>query len=138
MQNRLTSFLKSHDCGEQQSVDHVEASLHTFLIVSIRRALRSLGKYCFICQRWRAVNVRPKMADLSAFRYPNQSEQYAITNTGMDVFGPFLFDCKIVENQMHCICLFSCLVTRVMHLEMYHDLSLDDFLMVIERFVFFA
>ena len=36
---------------------------------------------------------------------------------------------------MHYVCLFTCLVTRAVHLEVCHDLSTDCLLMTIRRFV---
>ena len=59
-----------HDCGHHW-IEHVRAHIQAaFLIVGISRALRTLGKYCFICRRWRADNVRPKMAPLPSFCFP--------------------------------------------------------------------
>ncbi|XP_075264654.1 uncharacterized protein LOC142356738, partial [Convolutriloba macropyga] len=124
-----------HDCG-RQGVEHVKAHLQqTFLMIGLRKAQGSLGKYCFICRRWRANNVRPKMADLPEFRFPDVIKQYPFVNTGMDMFGPFYIEDKRVGTQMHYVCLFTCLVTRAVHLEVCHVLSTDSLLMTIRRFV---
>ena len=76
---------KAHnDCGHQ-GVEHEKAHLQqTFLMIGLRKALRSLGENCFICRRWRADNVRPKMADLLEFRFPDVNKQYPFVNTGLD------------------------------------------------------
>ena len=73
---------KAHyDCGHQ-GMEHVKAHLQqTFLMIGLRKAMRSLGKYCFICRGWRADNVRPKMADLPEFRFPDVNKQYPFVNT---------------------------------------------------------
>ncbi|XP_075248451.1 uncharacterized protein LOC142341408 [Convolutriloba macropyga] len=73
--SRLLIEKAHHDCGHQ-GVEHVKAHLQqTFLMIGLRKALRCLGKYCFICRRWRADNVRPKMADLPEFRFPVVNKQ---------------------------------------------------------------
>ena len=48
---RLLIEKAHHDCGHQ-GVEHVKAHLQqTFLMIGSRKALRSLGIYCFICRR---------------------------------------------------------------------------------------
>ena len=105
------------------------------MIVGIRRALRTLWKYCFICRRWRADNVRPKMAPLPKFRFPEHSKLYPFVNTGMDVFGPFHIEKSRTQTELNYVCMFTCLVTRAVHLEVCKDLSTDCLLMAIQRFV---
>ena len=75
------------------------------------------------------------MADLPDFRFPDAYKQYPFVNTGMDMFGPFYIEDKREVTQMHYVCLFTCLVTRAVHLEVCHDLSTDSLLMTIRRFV---
>ncbi|XP_075248453.1 uncharacterized protein LOC142341410 [Convolutriloba macropyga] len=112
---RLLIEKAHHDCG-YQGLEHVKAHLQqTFLMIGLRKALRSLGKYCFICGRWRADNVRPKMADLPEFRFPVVNKQYPFVNTGMDMFGPFYIEDRREGTQMQYVCLFKCLVTRAVH-----------------------
>ncbi|XP_075264070.1 uncharacterized protein LOC142355956 [Convolutriloba macropyga] len=83
-----------HDCGHQ-GVEHVKAHLQQiFPAIGLIKVLRSLGKYCFICRHWRADNVRPKMADLPEFRFPDANKQYPFVNTEMDMFGPFHIEDK--------------------------------------------
>ena len=124
-----------HDCGHH-GIEHVRAHIQaTFMIVGIRRALRTLGKYCFICRRWRADNVRPKMAPLPKFRFPEYSKLYPFVNTGMDMFGPFHIEKSRTQTELNYVCMFTCLVTRAVHLEFCEDLSTDCLLMAIRRFV---
>ena len=79
--------------------------------------------------------MRPKMADLLEFRFPDANKQNPFVNTGMDKFGQFYIKDKREGTQMHYVCLFTCLVTRAVHLEVCHDLSTDCLLMTIRRFV---
>ena len=133
--SRLLIEKARHDFGHQ-GVEHVKACLQqTFLMIGLRKVLRSLEKYCFFCRQWRADTVIPKMADLPEFSFPDVNKQYPFVNTGMDIFGPFYIEDKRVGTQMHYVCLFTSLVTRAVHLEVCHDLSTDCLLMTIRRFV---
>ena len=132
---RLLIEKAHHDSGHQ-GMEHVKAHLQqTFMMIWLRKALRSLGMNCFICRRWRADNVRPKMADLPDFRFPDVNKQYPFVNTEMDMCGPFYIEDKREGTQLHCVCLFTCMVTRDVHLEVCHDLSTDCLFMTIRRFV---
>ena len=79
--------------------------------------------------------MRLKMADLPEFKFPDVYKEYPFVNTGIDMFGPFYIEDKREGTQMHYVCLFTCLVTRTVHLEMCHDLSTDCILTTICRFV---
>ncbi|XP_075254527.1 uncharacterized protein LOC142345945 [Convolutriloba macropyga] len=105
---RLLIEKAHHDSGHQ-GVEHVKAHLQqTFLMIG--------------CRRWRADNVRPKMADLLELRFPDVNKQYPFVNTGMDMFGPFYIEDKREGTQIHYVCLSTCLVTRFVHLEVCLDL----------------
>ena len=128
---------KAHHDSGHQGVEHVKAHhlRQTFLLIGLRKVLQSLDKYCFICRHWKAENVRPKMADLPEFRFPDANKQYTFVKTGMDMFGPFYIEDKNKGTKMQYDGLFTCLVTRAVHLEVCHDLSTDCLLMTIRRFV---
>ena len=79
--------------------------------------------------------MRPKMADLPEFRFPDVNKQYPFVNIGMDMFGPFYIEDKREGTQSHYVCLLTWLVTRAVHLEVCHDLSTDCLPMTIRRFV---
>ena len=98
------------------------------MIFGIRRALRTLGKYCFICRRWRADNVRPKMAPLPKFRFQEHSKLYPFVSTGMDMFGLLHIEKSRTQTELN-------YVTRAVHLEVCEDLSTVCLLMAIRRFV---
>ena len=88
-----------HDCG-QQGMEHVKDHLHqTFLTIGLRKMLRSLGKKCFICRKWRADNVRPKMADLPEFRFSDVNKHYSFVKSRMELLGLFYIEDKREERE---------------------------------------
>lgn len=62
------------------------------------------------------------------------SECPPFTFSGIDYFGP-LFIKSMKERQKVWVCLYTCLVTRAVHLEMMHDMSTSQFLLGFRRFV---
>ena len=89
---RLLIEKAHHDCGHQV-VEHVKTQLQQiFLTIGLRKMVKTPGKYCFICRRWRAVNMIPKITDLPEFTFPDVNKLYPFVNTGMDIFGPFCIE----------------------------------------------
>ena len=89
----------------------------TFLIIGLRRFLRRLSRTCFICRRWRAQNITPMMPDLPHFRFADAEKQYPFINVGLDYFGPFYIEDNTRKLEKQYIYIFTCLVTRAVHLE---------------------
>ena len=56
------------------------------------------------------------------------------TYAGVDYFGP-LFTKKRTETQKVWVCLYTCLVTRAIHLELMYDMTTQQFLLGFRRFV---
>ena len=79
--------------------------------------------------------MRPKIADLPVFRFPDVNKQHSFVNTGMDMFGPFYIEDKRKGTPMHYVGLFTCLIIRAVHLEVCPDRSTDCLLMTIRRFI---
>ena len=60
-----------------------------------------------------------------------QAPQFSVT--GLDHAGPLY--CSDTGEQKLSIVLFTCSITRALHLELVDSLSLDDFLLAFRRFV---
>jgi hypothetical protein len=72
------------------------------------------------------------MADLPPDRVTTGGP--AFTNVGVDYFGPILV--KVGRrNEKRYGCLFTCLKTRAVHVEVAHSLDTDSFLMALERLI---
>ena len=103
----------------------------TYWILKGRRTVNRILQRCEECRRLRALPQQPQMAPLPEARVT--AFQPAFFNTGVDYMGPFYITVKrSVEKRW--ICLFTCLSTRAVHLELAQDLSSASFLNMLTIF----
>lgn len=106
-----------------------------FWILSARRTIRSIVFRCMPCYRTKASTMQPLMGDLPADRV-NEARPFA--GVGTDFAGPFsvktstLRNSKIVKAYL---CVFVCLSTKAVHLELVTSLSTEAFVATLDRFV---
>ena len=117
--------------GVDYTRNYIEQRCHS---LGIRIFLRSLAFKCFDCRRFRAQGLQPPMADLPDIRFQETQSPVIFTNVGVDCLGPFAVVHQDAEVKTY-ICLFTCLVTRAIHLEVAEDLSTDKCLTAIRRFI---
>ena len=117
--------------GVEYTRNYIQQRCH---ILGIRLFLRSLALKCFDCRRFRAQGLQPPMADLPDIRFQETQSPVVFTNVGVDYLGPFAVVHRVTEVKTY-ICLFTCLVTRAIHLEVAEDLSTDKCLKAIRRFI---
>ncbi|XP_043064404.1 uncharacterized protein LOC122320301 [Drosophila ficusphila] len=106
-----------------------------YWIVGARNMIRKLTHACLKCFRQRHKTTDQYMADLPAVRV---RQAYPFENTGCDYAGPLLLKVHKGRNprkEKGYICLFVCLVTSAIHLELATDLSTDTFLAALRRFI---
>lgn len=109
-----------------------------FWVVQGRRTCKAVCSKCNICRMNRANLSKQGMAPLPDFRVTPADP---FERTGVDFAGPFLVYLtpdrdrrKEDEPVKVWISLFTCLVTRAVHLEVVMGLSTDEFLMAFSRF----
>jgi len=56
-------------------------------------------------------------------------------HTGLDYFGPLYIKKSNGEKQKVWVCLFTCFVVRAIHLEIVDDLTAEQFLLALRRFI---
>ncbi|XP_052809626.1 uncharacterized protein LOC128238092 [Mya arenaria] len=71
------------------------------------------------------------MAPLPASRV---QESNAFARTGVDYLGPLYVKAPEGSKKVW-VCLFSCMVTRAIHLELVQDMTTEEFLLALKRFV---
>lgn len=103
-------------------------------IQSARQAIRSRLRRCISCFRTRPSSVQPKMAALPKYRV-QQVKPFAVT--GVDYAGPIRVKGsrgRSAHTPLTYICLFVCMTTRALHLELSSDLTSETFLLAFTRF----
>ena len=101
-------------------------------ILKGRRAVERIVKKCELCLKRYAKPLAPQMAPLPAARL--QAFVPAFTNVGVDYFGPlYVSNGRRAEKRYGC--LFTCLTTHAIHIELAHSMDTDSFLMAFRWFV---
>jgi hypothetical protein len=107
-----------------------------FWILAARRIIRHCVHMCNTCFRSKPRAIFPLMADLPNPRV-NQSIK-AFTHAGVDYAGPIQFTPvrgRGVRSRKAWICIFTCLTTRAIHIELATELSTACFISALKRFI---
>ena len=111
---------------------HVISSLREKCwIIKVNTAMRHVISKCVFCRRNYSRPGVQKMADLPKDRI---SPAPPFTYTGVDYFGPFIIKegCKEVKRYGT---LFTCLVSRAVHIEVANSLDSSSFIQALRRFI---
>ena len=100
-----------------------------FWVVGLRTIARRVVRGCLACRRLDAPACSEQTAPLPKDR-ATQAPPFSVT--GVDFAGP-LFSVEFPRKKLY-ICLFTCAVTRAVHLELTESLSLEQFMMALRRF----
>ena len=103
-----------------------------YTVLKLRPSLRFIKAHCLRCREIRAVIMQPIMSDLPKERLAYQSPPF--TNTGVDYFGPFYVTVRRSTEKRWGF-LFTCLTTRVVHVEIVTSMDTSSCVMGVERFV---
>ena len=107
------------------------AICHSYWIPAACQIIRQLLRKCVICQKviakpYQAPDPPPLIAGRTQASRPFQV-------TGVDFTGALYVRNSNGEMKVY-ICLFTCAVTRAIHLEVVTDMSVDTFLLALRRF----
>ena len=115
--------------GRENVVSLIRQKYH---IIRLNFLVRKLLKNCVTCRR---VNGKPAyqiMSDLPVKRVA--SDVAPFTNTGTDLFGPFVVHRGRKTEKRYGI-VFTCMSSRAIHLEVAENLSTDAYINALRRFV---
>ena len=105
----------------------------TVWIVKGRSAVRRVLRRCMTCERQRnACPGKQFMADLPEVRLVPEKPPF--TYIGVDYFGPL----QVKQGRSRVKrygCLFTCLTTRAVHIEIAHSLDTDSMINALKRFI---
>ncbi|RCN30578.1 hypothetical protein ANCCAN_23653 [Ancylostoma caninum] len=98
--------------------------------VLCKRVLRN----CAICRRFNAAPFQ--YLNMGPLPKERVTESPPYTYTGVDLMGPILIKgAQRDEDAKRYVVLFTCLVTRLVHLEVATDLSAKSFIFTLKRFI---
>ena len=103
-----------------------------YWILRCRSYLRKIIHDCPYCRQRRARPQPPMMADLPEVRLTAHLPPF--TNVGIDYFGPYTVR-NLRKEQKRYGCLFTCLVTRAVHIELAYSLETDSFIMALRKMI---
>ena len=113
--------------------DHVLCSLRErFWILRGRATVKKWTAPCWLCKKRRATPNPPVMADLPASRVNSLGPPFSAV--GLDFFGPITVR-KLRKTEKRYGCIFTCMVTRAVHIEVAHTLDADSFVMALRRMI---
>ena len=125
----------AHQIKIRQSTEPTKAFIRQrYHVIGFRKALASVRFHCFLCRRFDTKNIQPIMAPLPSFRFPTAKRQLPFSNSGVDFFGTFYIEDSKGILEKHYGLIFTCMVTRAVHLETCPDLNTDTFLNAFRRF----
>ncbi|KAI5752311.1 hypothetical protein M8J77_015778 [Diaphorina citri] len=107
-----------------------------FWILGGRNFVRRIVQSCNLCFKLSPKSQTPFMSDLPKERVLESSK--AFLNIAIDFMGPFLITFsrrRGQRSQKAYICIFVCLATKAIHLEVASDLSTPTFLDAFKRFL---
>ena len=120
---------KTLHSGVSQTLSEIR---HKFWIPHGRATVCKVLNECRVCRKLEGGPYKlPYMASLPRKRV---SESTPFSRVGVDSFGP-LYIKDTTDPQKVWICLFTCLVTRAVHLELVEDMTTSAFLMCLRRFI---
>ena len=121
--------VKLAHCGPE----HLIANLRVrFWPVKCRQLAKNVIYSCLQCRRRTVKPTAPLMADLPVQRISGFTRPFQFI--GLDYFGPLLSK-RARSTVKKWGCIFTCMVTRAVHLELADSLLTDDFIMVLRCFV---
>ena len=97
-----------------------------------RKHVREVVRRCIICRKLNGRPCMQLMGELPATRL--SANEVPFHHTGIDCFGPFIIKRARSELKRYG-CVFTCMSTRAIHLEMLESLDTDSFLNALRRFI---
>ena len=118
----------AHERCQHGGTNQVLAELSSrFWIIAAREAIRIAENNCMVCKKNKCKPVHPMMAPLHELRTHNSMKAFA--KTAVDFAGPFIVKQGRGKARLkRYLCLFTCLATRAVHLEVAYNLTTCSFL----------
>ena len=119
-------------CGPSSLLANTGSKLH---VIGARRLSRQICSRCTICRTCRPITSPQFMAELPS---PRVNASPPFTHCGMDYAGPFHIKMGYIRKPTILdafVCVFVCLSTKAVHLEVVSDQATDSFKAALQRFI---
>ncbi len=129
----LTTLHSTHSHARTPAMMSIISS--TYYIPGLRNQLKKISRACSVCQR---AYARPLHQQMGLLPFQQTTSTPPFYNTGIDYAGPFIIKQGHTRKPVLLktyACLFVCLATRAIHIELSASLSTDDFLATLRRFM---
>lgn len=136
--HNFTKLIMTHEhnrlfhCGPSMLLSSIR---ERYWPISGRNQAKNIVHNCVICFKSKPTGSQYLMGDLPAFRVTQSTPFF---NSGVDYAGPFFVKDRKTRGAKLTkayVCLFICLATKAIHLELVSDLSTDCFLATLKRFI---
>ena len=107
----------------------------TYSILGAKALVLKISKDCVKCQRFYARTTQQQMGQLPPYR---ATQAPPFTTTGADFTGPFELRKGHTRRPVAVVgyaCLFVCMTTKCVHIELVMDLTTESFLAAVRRFI---
>ncbi|KHJ87701.1 hypothetical protein OESDEN_12518, partial [Oesophagostomum dentatum] len=127
-------IMYTHKTNYHSGVHATIASLRqNFFVPFIKTTVSKLLRSCIVCRK----------ANCLAYRYPSMpslpkervTRSRPFQKVGLDYLGPLRYKGQFHEPTKIWICLFTCMATRAVHLELVHSNSTQEFILAFRRFI---
>ena len=137
-QNHVTKLIiqqqhtdDNHYAGTNHTLSRISSK---YSIIGAREVIKEVEKNCYECRRRKKKTTTQVMAPLPTYRLTVPLR--AFINTATDYGGPFItIQGRGKKRAKRYLCLFTCLNTRAVHLEMSYNMDTDSFLNAFYRMV---
>lgn len=106
-----------------------------FWIIDARNEIRNVIHKCIICLKQNAITQSQMMADLPSVRV---TLTRPFLHCGVDYAGPINIKQSRIRRSLvtkEYICLFICMVTKAIHIELVSDMTTKTFMNALNRFI---
>ncbi|XP_068246537.1 uncharacterized protein [Palaemon carinicauda] len=121
-----------HELLAHSGRNHVLSNLRQkYWIINANATVRNVLFHCVTCRKLKEPALSQKMADLPEDRLEPSPP---FSNVGIDLFGPYYIKEGRKELKRYGV-IFTCLVSRSIHIETTNTLQSDSFINALRRFV---
>ncbi|KRY28041.1 hypothetical protein T01_6882 [Trichinella spiralis] len=124
---------RAHESELHAGVNQTLAALRRrYWVIRGRQAVKRCIRSCIICRRQDGRPFCPLMSELPVARV---EPTFPFSHVGLDFAGPLHVRDEDHGVRKVYICLFTCMVTRAVHIEIVADMTTTSFLAAFRRFV---